>query len=111
MMHGPCGATNKNTPCMIDKKYNNHFPKRVIDATKVDDEGYLVYRRRDIGSTIEKSGLHLNNQYVAPYNPQLLLKYQAHINVEWCNQSRSIKYLSNINKGYDRVTAVTYQDK
>ncbi|KAF1870858.1 hypothetical protein Lal_00030168 [Lupinus albus] len=88
MIHGPCGTCNMSSPCM-------------------KDDGYPVYMRRDNGNIVEKKGIPIDNRYVVPYNPQLLIKYQAHINMEWCNQSTSVNYLFKyINKGYDRITAV-----
>jgi hypothetical protein len=82
------------------------FPKKYQPETIVDQDGYPLYRRRNTGRVIEKKKVQLDNRFVVPYNPKLLLKYQAHINMEWCNQSTSIKYLFKyINKGYDRITA------
>ncbi|KAK6784118.1 hypothetical protein RDI58_017572 [Solanum bulbocastanum] len=78
--------------------------KKIISSTSIDEKGYLVYRRRDDGRSTKRSGIDLDNRYVVPNNRFLLLKYEAHINVEWCNQSRSIKYLFKyVNKGHDCV--------
>ncbi|XP_074267178.1 uncharacterized protein LOC141590483 [Silene latifolia] len=105
MMHGPCGKHFPRSPCMDRGQCTKHFPRQFNQRTTIDEDGYPVYRRRKNGITVVKKGEKLHNGFVVPYNPKLLLKYRAHINVEWCNQSRSIKYLFKyINKGYDRVT-------
>jgi hypothetical protein len=106
MIHGPCGGKDTSSPCMTDGRCSKYYPKRNEEKTVVDKEGYPIYRRRSKSYTIEKSGKTMDNTHVVPYNPFLLRKYQAHINMEWCNQCTSIKYLFKyINKGYDRITA------
>nr|GEX31363.1 uncharacterized protein [Tanacetum cinerariifolium] len=105
MMHGPCGAGNPSCPCTIEYKCTKKFPRQFNETTVIDDSGYALYKRRNDGNIIKKSETDLHNGYVVPYNPRLLRRYQAHINVEWCNQVGSIKYLFKyINKGPDRVS-------
>ncbi|XP_058726064.1 uncharacterized protein LOC131597379 [Vicia villosa] len=93
--------------CMKDGKCSKYYPKKFQPTTIVDQDGYPVYRRRNNGNTIEKNGIIFHSGHVVPHNPSLLLKYEAYINMEWCNQSTSIKYLFKyINKGSDRISAV-----
>nr|GEX37032.1 hypothetical protein [Tanacetum cinerariifolium] len=87
MMHGPCGADILSCPCIIKGVCTKKFPKKYSNHTTNDSTGYLVYRRKKDGKFVEKNRVRLDNGFVVPYNSYLLKKYQAHINVEWCNQA------------------------
>jgi hypothetical protein len=106
MMHGPCGEANTSAPCMVDgNNCNRKFPKKFSSETVIDVDGFPIYRRRDNGIHVKKGDTNLDNGYVVPYNRGLLLEFQAHLNVEWCNKSRAIKYLFKyLHKGPDRAT-------
>ena len=104
MMHGPCGETFniKESVCMKDEKCTKDFPKNFSNHTIFSDNGYPIYKRRDDGRVFEKNGKPLDNRWVVPYNPFLLLKYRCHINVEICVSIKSIKYLFKyVYKGHD----------
>lgn len=77
--------------------------------TTEDDDGYPTYMRREDGRIVLMNNVSLDNRFVVSYNPTLLKKFQAHINVEKCNQSRAIKYLFKyISKSSDRVVMGFY---
>ncbi|XP_019195688.1 PREDICTED: uncharacterized protein LOC109189535 [Ipomoea nil] len=66
MMHGPCGKARSNSPCMVNARCSKHFPKRFVESSTFDDDGYPVYRRRDNGSIVTKNGIALDNRYISP---------------------------------------------
>ncbi|XP_057756085.1 uncharacterized protein LOC130975280 [Arachis stenosperma] len=106
MIHGPCGRLRPSSPCMKDGKCSELYPKRFIDQASFDEDGYPIYRRHNMGVTVKINDVDIDNRFVVPYNPLLLMRYQAHINLEFCNKSNVIKYLFKyVNKGPDRVTA------
>ncbi|XP_057432572.1 uncharacterized protein LOC130725351 [Lotus japonicus] len=105
MVHGPCGSSNNQSPCMKNDKCSIFFPKKFTNSTSFDRDGFPINRRRNTGVTTTRRDIPLHNGFVVPYNPKFLMKYQDHINIEYCNKENSIKYLFKyINKGVDRVT-------
>lgn len=46
MIHVPCGVYNINSPCMVDGKCSNRYPRALISQTITGNEGYPKYRRR-----------------------------------------------------------------
>ena len=111
MVHGPCGAFNRDAPCMTDGACAKHYPKPFATATTAAEDRYPKYRRRDNGRGFEKNGFFFDNRHVVPYNAWLLAKYECHLNVEVVSSIRSIKYMYKYTyKGHDRAGVEVRQD-
>lgn len=114
MIHGPCGALNRNSPCMMNGSCSKRYPRPFCKYTQTAEDGYPEYRRRapdDGGFTVTINGIVLDNRWVVPYNAVLLRIFVAHINVELCNSVKCIKYLCKyVNKGSDQA-AFTLENK
>ena len=109
MIHGPCGAQNSHAPCMKDGKCTKKYPRDLVHDTQTGGDGYPLYRRRkpeDGGHTATIKLNHVyfkvDNRWIVPYSPLLSKAFNAHINVEYCNSVKSIKYICKyVNKGSD----------
>uniref|UniRef100_A0ABD2X133 Helitron helicase-like domain-containing protein n=1 Tax=Trichogramma kaykai TaxID=54128 RepID=A0ABD2X133_9HYME len=49
MIHGPCADW-----CMVDNKCSKHFPKEFKEETKMDENGYPDYQRKNDGKVYER---------------------------------------------------------
>ena len=96
-----------DAPCMevVDGKKvcTKGYPKQLQKYTTHGANRYPTYRRRspqDGGHTcsinmLSKGGepTTIDNRWVVPYNPYLLLKYKCHINMEIVASVGGIKYM------------------
>ncbi|KAG5584668.1 hypothetical protein H5410_045102 [Solanum commersonii] len=90
-MHGPCGKKRKTSPCLKDGQCKRENDRR----------------------TSEVRGMKMNNQWVVPYNPYLLMRYNCHIKVEVCSGVKAIKYLYKyiyIYKGHNKCAIYIKSD-
>ena len=105
MIHHPCGRSNPNAACMKNNECKKGFPKHFAPVTLQGNDSYPIYRRRDTGIQTQTTDQTIDNRWVVPYNPYLLLKYDCHINVEICSSIKSVKYLYKyVYKGSDQVS-------
>lgn len=108
MVHNDC-TRNRGAPCLSKEGFcTKGFPKPFHAATTFSEmEIYPEYRRRppEVGAPpVIHKGRVVDNRWVVPYSPYLLLKYDAHINVEVCCSVSSVKYLYKyVYKGPDRA--------
>lgn len=113
--HGPCGTLNNKSPCMKAGSCSKKFPRPFLRETQTGEDSYPKYRRRapqDGGFTVEVGGMTIDNRWVVPYNPVLSRTVEAHINVEYCNSVKSIKYICKyVNKGSDQATFALENDR
>ncbi|XP_054280942.1 uncharacterized protein LOC128998711 [Macrosteles quadrilineatus] len=99
MIHGPCGNDHRTDFLCWDsaKGYcTKYFPKPCCETTHVDERGFVQYRRNYTNQgTIQSRNKNIivHDGWVVPYNPALMLKYEAHINLELASTRRVIKYL------------------
>ena len=96
---------------MKDRRCSRRYPRAFRDFTVDDNDGYPEYRRRAVRRTDGSlqqwplgNGDEVDNTWIVPYNKALLLKYNAHVNVEVCSTLYAVKYLHKyIHKGGDRA--------
>ncbi|GBN64593.1 hypothetical protein AVEN_156439-1 [Araneus ventricosus] len=106
LMHGPCGIDNPGAPCMEAGQCKKMFPKEFRTETTMNVSVYPLYRRCPSDTTFVR-GREMDNRFVVPYNPYLLLKYDAPINVEVCTSLSAVKYIYKyIYKGFDCANMV-----
>ena len=76
------------------------------------ENGYPTYRRREDGhSFVNAKGALIDNRWVVPYCPFILLLMWCHCNLECCISVKAFKYIHKyVYKGHDRTSIGIAED-
>jgi len=101
----PCGDW-----CLVDDQCSKHYPKPYLEETRMDEDAYSYYRRRNNDKNFKRPGGYIvDNRYVVPYCPTLLIIFNCYINVEVVSSINLVKYLYKyIYKGHD-IAVITIE--
>lgn len=108
MIHGPGSFINPKSPCMKDDKYLKRYPRHFVNEPVTGQDRYPTYKRRSLAK-IKVGGVDItvDIRWIVPYCPLLCKTFNAHINVEFCNSVKSVKYICKyVNKGTDQAMFV-----
>jgi hypothetical protein len=102
MVHGPCGTGVTYSPCLVDGKCSKFYLKQFCGRTTILENGFAQYARPHNRLVVNKNGIDVDNRFMVPHNVDLVVKYQAHINVERVSRDGMHKYLFKyVTKGFD----------
>ena len=94
-LHGPCGPSFPNQPCMQEGVCRWKFPQAFCDHTTKDDGGCAQYRRGKTVPQCERRGFILDNRWAVPFKPVPFLGFARHVNVLICSSVAAVRYLVN----------------
>ncbi|XP_075478977.1 uncharacterized protein LOC142519842 [Primulina tabacum] len=92
---------------ILQSNYKINSPERFDSyvVAELPDKDVFPRLRRNDGRSVEVQNCTMNSQWVVPYNPYLLYRYDCHINVEICSGLTTVKYLYKyIYKGLDKIS-------
>ena len=93
-MHLRC-RNDMNAPCIKNGRCSSGFPKPLQENTTISANNKVHYKR-----------VKSSDQWVVPYNPYILKKYDCHVNIEVCHGEAAVKYCTKyIFKGSDVIEA------
>ena len=81
--------------------------KTIFQCNDNNGEWICGVQRRNNNMTYRINDFDVDNRWVVPYNCDIIVRYDSHINIERCAHSKVIKYLYKyIHKGPDCATIV-----